>query len=87
MQPADNIREWMWKTIVTFRSHPSGVGKFVSHYGTTRMLFKNAANIMYLGQGKRITVDRQQQFDDSGTVRDYYISFPTITATECTPTI
>ena len=36
------------------------------------MLFKNAANIMYLGQGKRITVDRQQQFDDSGTVRDYY---------------
>ena len=72
MQPADNIREWMWKTIATFRSHPSGVWKFVSHYGTTRMLFKNAANIMFLGQGKRITVDRQQQFDESGTVRDYF---------------
>ena len=72
IQPADNIREWMWKTIVTFRAHPSGVGKFVSHFGTTRMLFKNAANIMFSGQGKRITVDRQQQFDDSGTVRDYF---------------
>ena len=72
MQPADNIREWMWKTIVTFRAHPSGVWKYVSHYGTTRMLFKNAANIMFLGQGKQITVDRHQQFDESGTVRDYF---------------
>ena len=72
MQPADNIREWMWKTITTLRAHPSGVWKYVSHYGTTRMLFKNAANIMFLGQGKQITVDRHQQFDESGTVRDYF---------------
>ena len=72
MQPADNIREWMWKTITTLRGHPSGVWKYVSHYGTTRMLFKNAANIMFLGQGKQITVDRHQQFDESGTVRDYF---------------
>ena len=71
MQPGDNIRDWMWKTIVAFRTHPSGVGKFVSRYGTTRMHFKNAANIMYQGQGRQITVDRHQQFDDSATVRDY----------------
>ena len=72
MQPADNIREWMWKTITTLRGHPSGVWKYVSHYGTTRMLFNNVANIMFLGQGKQITVDRHQQFDKSGTVRDYF---------------
>ena len=85
MQPADNIREWMWKTIVTFRAHPSGVGKFVSHYGTTRMLFKNAANIMFSGQGKQITVDSS----NSMTVALFVTTFnsPTITATECTPII
>ena len=27
---------------------------------------------MFQGQGRQITVDRRQQFDDSGTVRDYY---------------
>ena len=59
-QPEDNIRKWMEKTIEVLRTHQPGVGKFVSHYGTTRMTSRNAANIMLQGQGKQITVDRQQ---------------------------
>ena len=34
MQPGDDIRKWMKETIAVFRSHPIGIGKFASHYGT-----------------------------------------------------
>ena len=63
---------WMEETIEALRTHHAGIGKFVSHYGTTRMNFRNSANIMFQGQGKQITVDRQQQLDGRGVVHDFY---------------
>ena len=68
IQPNNEIRAWMQETT----SHVSGVGKFVSHFGTTRMHFKNAANVMFQGQGKQITVDRRQQLESNGVVQDYF---------------
>ena len=46
-------------------------GKFVSHFGTTRMHFKNAADVLRQGQGI-ITVDRHQELDAKGVVQDYF---------------
>ena len=72
MEPEDDIRAWMYETIKTFRTHPSGVGKFVSHFGTTRMNAQSAANAMYQGQGKQLTVERQQVVGSDGKVQDYF---------------
>lgn len=44
----------------------------VSHFGTTRMSLKAAANVMYQGQGKQITVDRHQMKNENGTTTDYF---------------
>ena len=60
LDPKDNMPLWMQETIRVFRTHASGIGKFVSHLGTTRMPAKAAANTMFSGQGKQITVDRQK---------------------------
>ena len=72
LMPANNLREWMYETIKVFRNHSAGLGKYVSHFGTTRMGFKAAANAMYQGQGKQITVDRHQVVGPDGKTTDYY---------------
>lgn len=72
LMPANNLREWMYETIKVFRNHSTGLGKYVSHFGTTRMGFKAAANAMYQGQGKQITVDRHQVVGPDGKTTDYY---------------
>ena len=72
LDPANNIRTWILETIRTFRTHQSGVGKFVSHFGTTRMNARNAANAMAQGQGKQLTVERHQVIDAEGQTREYY---------------
>ena len=72
MKPSTNMREWMLATIKVFRSHHTGIGKYVSHFGTTRMGFKNAANAMYQGQGKQLNVDRHQAKGPDGRTVDYY---------------
>lgn len=72
LDPRDNMLLWMQETIRVFRTHPSGVGKYVSHLGTTRMPAKAAANAMYSGQGKQITVDRHQVSDGDGNVVDLF---------------
>ena len=72
LDPANNIRTWIFETIRTFRTHQSGVGKFVSHFGTTRMNARSAANAMAQGQGKQLTVERHQVIDAEGQTREYY---------------
>ena len=72
MNPNNNMREWMYETIKVFRNHKTGIGKYVSHFGATRMGFKAAANAMYQGQGKQLTVDRHQTKGPDGKVVDYY---------------
>lgn len=82
LRPADNIRTWMYETINVFRNHPTGIGKYVSHFGTTRMSLKAATNAMYQGQGKQTSVDRHQVVGP-GPGTDYYHSSHLIMATEC----
>lgn len=53
-------------------THHSGVGKFVSHFGTTRMNARSAANAMFQGQGKQVSVDRNQIFGSDGKALDFY---------------
>ena len=72
LDPANNIRTWIFETIRTFRTHQSGVGKFVSHFGTTRMNARSAANAMAQGQGKQLTVERHQVTDAEGQTQEYY---------------
>lgn len=72
LQPADNIRAWTFETIKVFRNHHTGIGKYVSHVGTTRMNLKGAANAMNQGKGKQISVERPQVFGTDGNVIDYY---------------
>ncbi len=72
MKPAENIRNWMFETIKVFRSHASGIGKYISHLGTSQMTMKNAANIMFHGRGKQISVDRHQVIEQDGSTTDYY---------------
>lgn len=72
LDPNKNLRLWVYETMRVFRSHTTGIGKYVSHFGTTRMGFKIAANAMFHGQGKQITVDRHQTVDSDGKVTDYY---------------
>ena len=72
IDPSDDIRAWLYETIETFRAHGSGVGKFVSHFGTTRMNARSAANAMYQGQGKQLTVERHQITGEDGQIQEYY---------------
>ena len=72
LDPANNIRTWIFETIRTFRTHQTGVGKFVSHFGATRMNARSAANAMAQGQGKQLTVERHQVIDAEGHTQEYY---------------
>ena len=72
LDPANDIRTWIYETIRTFRTHQSGVGKFVSHFGTTRMNARSAANAMAQGQGKQLTVEKHQTTRDDGQTQEYY---------------
>ena len=60
LDPGTDMLLWMRETIRVFRTHTSGIGKYVSHLGTTRMPAKAAANAMFSGQGKTLNVDRQK---------------------------
>lgn len=74
--PRADMLRWMKETITVFRTHKSGVGKYVSHFGTSRMPAKAAANAMYLGQGKQISVGRHQVRGNNGeTVDLFQLSF------------
>ena len=72
IDPTADIRAWLYETIRTFRVHPSGVGKFVSHFGTTRMNARSAANAMAQGQGKQLTVERHQVTGEDGQTQEYF---------------
>ena len=63
---------WMRETIRVFRNHHSGIGKYVSHLGTTRMPAKAASNAMYYGQGKTLNVDRQKVPGPNGSIIDLF---------------
>ena len=73
LDPGNNMLLWMRETIRGFRTHHSGIGKYVSHLGTTRMPAKAAANAMYSGQGKTLNVDRQKVPGPNDSVVDLFI--------------
>ena len=87
MDPNKNMREWMLETMKVFRNHHTGIGKYVSHFGTTRMGFKSAANAMYQGQGKQLNVDRHHESKGLTVGSLIITSSPLIMATECIQTI
>ena len=72
LDPGNNMLLWMRETIRVFRTHYSGIGKYVSHLGTTRMPAKAAANAMYSGQGKTLNVDRQKVPGPNDSVVDLF---------------
>lgn len=72
LDPANDIRAWMYETIKVFHLHSTGIGKYVSHVGTTRMNARGAANAMFQGQGKQLALERLQVFGSDGKVLDFY---------------
>ena len=48
LDPGEDMLLWMRETIRVFRNHHSGIGKYVSHLGTTRMPAKAASNAIVL---------------------------------------
>ena len=72
LDPGDDMLVWMKETIKVFRMHRSGIGKYVSHLGTTRMPAKAAANAMYSGHGKTLNVDRHQVPGVDGNTVDLF---------------
>ena len=72
LDPGEDMLLWMRETIRVFRNHHSGIGKYVSHLGTTRMPAKAASNAMYYGQGKTLNVDRQKVPGRNGSIVDLF---------------
>ena len=72
LDPGEDMLLWMRETIRVFRNHHSGIGKYVSHLGTTRMPAKAASNAMYYGQGKTLNVDRQKVPGPNGSIVDLF---------------
>ena len=72
LDPGEDMMLWMRETIRVFRNHHSGIGKYVSHLGTTRMPAKAASNAMYYGQGKTLNVDRQKVSGPNGSIVDLF---------------
>ena len=72
LDPGEDMLLWMRETIRVFGNHHSGIGKYVSHLGTTRMPAKAASNAMYYGQGKTLNVDRQKVPGPNGSIVDLF---------------
>ena len=72
LDPGTDMLLWMRETIRVFRTHTAGIGKYVSHLGTTRMPAKAAANAMFSGQGKTLNVDRQKVPGPGGSIVDLF---------------
>ena len=72
LDPGADMLVWMKETIRVFRTHKSGIGKYVSHLGTTRLPAKAAANAMFSGHGKMINVDRHQVPGSGGSTVDLF---------------
>ena len=72
LDPGTDMLLWMRETIRVFRTHASGIGKYASHLGTTRMPAKAAADAMFCGQGKTLNVDRQKVPGPGGSTVDLF---------------